>query len=81
MERGDERPHAARRVLEAAIEAIDAGGEHAVRVQDIADQAKVQVPILYRHFVNRDGLIQAAQLERISRQVDTELRDLAAAIE
>jgi AcrR family transcriptional regulator len=75
-----ERPSAARRVLEAAIKAIDAGGEVAVRVQDIADDADVQVPILYRHFVNRDGLIQAAQLERISRTVDAELEELSAAI-
>jgi AcrR family transcriptional regulator len=81
MESSDgERPSAARRVLEAAIKAIDAGGEVAVRVQDIADVADVQVPILYRHFVNRDGLIQAAQLERISRTVDDELEELSTAI-
>jgi AcrR family transcriptional regulator len=72
---------AARRVLEATIIVIDAGGERAVRVQEIADAAGVQVPILYRHFGNRDGLIQAAQVERLGRALSGELRDLGTALD
>lgn len=71
----------ARRLLEATIEALDSGGEGAVRVQEIADAADVRIPILYRHFDNRDGLLQAAQVERLKRALDRELRDATAAID
>lgn len=71
----------ARRLLEATIEAIDVGGEGAVRVQEIADAADVRIPILYRHFENRDGLLQAAQVERLKRALDRELRDATAAFD
>ena len=69
------------RLLEATIEAIDAGGESAVRVQDIADAAGVQIPILYRKFGNREQLIQAAQIERLGRALDSEFRQIQAVVE
>ena len=65
----------AERLLEATIDAIDASGESAVRVQDIADAAGVQIPILYRKFGNREQLIQAAQVERLGRALDGEFRE------
>ena len=69
------------RLLEATIEAIDAGGESAVRVQDIADAAGVQIPILYRKFGNREQLIQAAQVERLGRALDSEFREVQAVVD
>lgn len=59
--------------------AIDAHGEGAVRVQDIVDAAGVPIPILYRHFGNREGLLQAAQIERLAGELDAELVELRAA--
>jgi len=75
-----EEPTPAERLLEAAIEALDAGGESAIRVQDIADAAGVQIPILYRKFGNREHLIQAAQIERLGRALDREFREFRAVV-
>ena len=56
--------HIRQQILDLAIQAIDMGGEAAIRVNDIATQAGVTVPTLYRHFGNRDGLVEAAQTQR-----------------
>jgi AcrR family transcriptional regulator len=71
----------ASRLLEATIAALDGGGESAVRVQDIADAAGVQIPILYRKFGNREQLIQAAQIERLGRALDREFREVGAVVD
>lgn len=63
------------RILDLAIAAIDAGGEAAVRVNHIVEEAGVTPPVLYYHFGNRDGLVIAAQIERYSRQIH---QDIAA---
>ncbi len=55
------------RILELAISAIDEGGEAAVRVNDLAAEAGVTVPTLYRHFGSRDGLVEAAQTYRFRK--------------
>src|SRR5258706_1469302 len=75
------RSATAHSLLQATIEAIDVGGEAAVRVQEIADTAGVQIPILYRRFGSREGLIQAAQIERLSRALGREMEELAAAMD
>jgi AcrR family transcriptional regulator len=74
------RPPAAERLLAATIAAIDEGGESNVKVQDIADAAGVQIPILYRKYGSRDGLIQAAHIARLSGQLEREMSELAAAM-
>ena len=63
------------KILDLAIAAIDAGGEAAVRVNHIVEEAGVTPPVLYYHFGNRDGLVIAAQIERYSRQIR---QDIAA---
>ena len=57
------------KILDLAIAAIDAGGEAAVRVNHIVEEAGVTPPVLDYHFGNRDGLVIAAQIERYSRQI------------
>ena len=52
-----------------------------MRVQDIADAAGVQIPILYRKFGNREQLIQAAQIERLGRALDGEFREIGAVVD
>ena len=63
------------KILDLAIADIDAGGEAAVRVNHIVEEAGVTPPVLYYHFGNRDGLVIAAQIERYSRQIR---QDIAA---
>ena len=55
------------RILELAVFAIDEGGEAAVRVNDLAAEAGVTVPTLYRHFGSRDGLVESAQTYRFRK--------------
>jgi len=55
------------RILELAVSAIDEGGEAAVRVNDLAAEAGVTVPTLYRHFGSRDGLVESAQTYRFRK--------------
>jgi len=71
----------AQRILDAAILAIDERGEAALRVQDIVRVAGVQVPVLYRYFGNREGLVQAAQLERLRRDLRSEMATIHAALD
>jgi AcrR family transcriptional regulator len=55
------------RLLEAAITAIENGGEAALRVDEVAAAAEITKPSLYHHFGDRDGLVAAAQAERFRR--------------
>lgn len=70
----------AQRLLAATIATIDVHGESAVRVQDVVKGAGTQIPVLYRHFGNREGLLQAAQLLRLRRDLEEELEVVDAAI-
>lgn len=57
------------RILELAVEAIDEGGEAAIRVNHIVAEAGVAPPAIYYYFGTRDGLVIAAQIERYLRQI------------
>lgn len=54
-------------MLELAIEAIDHGGETAVRVAEIAARSGIAVTSIYHHFGSREGLVEAALGERVVR--------------
>jgi AcrR family transcriptional regulator len=69
------------RLIDATIAVIDVHGETAVRVQDIVATVGVPIPVLYREFGNREGLVQAAQVDRLTRALGGELELLAAAIQ
>ncbi len=71
----------AQRILDAAIATIDEQGEVGVRVQEVVREAGVQIPVLYRHFGNREGLVQAAQLERLRRDLDAEMAAIHAMLD
>jgi AcrR family transcriptional regulator len=68
-------------MIEATVAIIDADGEASVRVKDIVEAAGVQVPVLYRHFGSREGLVQAAQVERLVRDIDAQLEEVTQVIE
>lgn len=62
---GDIHP-TAQRILDATIAAIEADGESAVRLADIAESLNMTVPAMYRYFADRDALINAAHAQRVS---------------
>jgi AcrR family transcriptional regulator len=66
--------------LELAVSAINEGGEAAVRVNDLATEAGVTVPTLYRHFGSRDGLVEVAQTYRFRKTQFVDGSVLAASL-
>lgn len=58
------------RLLKATVEAIDIGGEAAVRIRSIADRAGVTEPSIYHFFGSREGLVEAAHAERFRMNLD-----------
>jgi AcrR family transcriptional regulator len=75
---GTPAPDSRRRILDAAIDVIDAEGEAALRVTDIADRAKVAAGLINHHFGSRDGLVAEAQAERYSSVVGQDLANFTA---
>lgn len=53
-----------RRILDAAIEVIGAGGEDTLRVADVARRAGVTQGMVTYHFITRHNLVAEAQRER-----------------
>ncbi|MFJ9296397.1 TetR/AcrR family transcriptional regulator [Streptomyces asoensis] len=50
---------ARRRIVEAAVELLESGGPEAVSTRAVAAAAGVQPPAIYRHFGDKDGLLEA----------------------
>ena len=51
------------RILDAAIEMMDSGGEASIRVATIAAKLDIAEPSIYHHFTNRAALVEAAYVE------------------
>ena len=51
------------RILNAAIEMMEAGGESSVRLSAIAEILGIKEPSIYHHFANRTELVTAAYIE------------------
>ena len=51
------------RIINAAIEMMDAGGESSVRLGAIAEALGIKEPSIYHHFTNRTELVNAAYVE------------------
>lgn len=68
------------KILDLAVAAIDAGGEAAVRVNDIVAEAGVTPPALYYHFGSRDGLVISAQVARYTRRTFDDIARIGAAV-
>lgn len=69
------------RILDLAVEAIDRGGEAAIRVKHIVAEVGVTPPVLYYHFGSRDGLVVAAQAERYTRRHKAEITAMRPLVE
>jgi AcrR family transcriptional regulator len=57
------------KILDAAIEYIDLNGEFSLRLNDVADLAGLNAPLIYRYFKDRDELIIEAQQHRLARGI------------
>jgi AcrR family transcriptional regulator len=69
------------RVLAVALEQLEAGGEAAVRIDEIRDRSGVSIGSIYHHFGDREGVIAAAQLRRFARFAEFEVKTLADVVE
>lgn len=68
-------------VLQATIEKLKISGESGVNIKDIAAATGVSYGAIYHHFKDRDGLIRAAQFERLRYQPGMDLAALGNALE
>ena len=73
---GDIDNTARQRIVEAAVAAIDTGGEAAVRISTVARDAGVTQGMISYYFGGREGLIQEAQLIRFSSAVTDDIKVL-----
>lgn len=53
-------------VIDATVEAMRAGGESAVRIQEISEKTNVSIGSIYHHFTDRNGLIREALVHLFS---------------
>lgn len=68
-------------VLAATIQKLRDVGESGVNIKDIAAETGVSYGAIYHHFKDRDGLIRAAQFERLRNQPGMDLEALAEALD
>jgi AcrR family transcriptional regulator len=66
-------PDTRRRILDAAVDVIDAGGEASLRVTDVAARAGIATGLIHHHFGSREGLVSAAQVWRHSRVISEDI--------
>jgi len=57
------------RLLEAAVAVVDAHGVEGIRVRDIAAAANVREPSVYHYFGSREGLVEAVEVARFTRDL------------
>lgn len=72
----DQDQSARQRIVEAAVRAIDEGGEAAVRISTVAREAGVTQGMISYYFGGREGLIQGAQMLRFSSVVNDDIKAL-----
>ncbi len=60
-------------VIQVANRALDAGGESAVRIQEISKEANVSIGSIYHHFGDRDGLIRATYVARFRNAIQDDI--------
>ena len=68
-------------VIVATIKRLENGGEAAVNIKDLSAETGVSYGAIYHHFKDRDGLIRAAQFERLRQQPGGDIVALGAALD
>ncbi len=60
MESGEKLPEGTReRILAAALHLLNTGGRDALTTRAVAEAAGVQPPVIYRHFRDKEGMLEA----------------------
>ena len=72
-----EPPNMRSRMVDAAIEMIESGGESSVRLAEVATRVGVSQPAVYHHFENRSQLVTAAYVAWYERNLLTETPPVA----
>lgn len=68
-------------ILNAAVAAIDSGGESSVRITEVAREAGVTQGMISYYFGDREGLVAEAHLTRFRSMVDQDTDFLVHAVE
>lgn len=68
-------------LIEEADKAIRAGGESAVRIQELSRITKVSIGSIYHHFGDRDGLIRAAYVHNFRLEIQHEINRVRSFME
>ncbi|MEN9800301.1 MAG: hypothetical protein RL653_3998 [Pseudomonadota bacterium] len=68
-------------ILEATLEALEKVGEAKLRVMDIARAVGCSVGLLYHHYGNREGLIEAARVQQFLGLLDQDIVAIEAAVD
>lgn len=69
------------RMLDRAFAVLEADGEQAIRVRDVAAAAGVTYSAVDHHFGGRNGLIEAAYLESYRRDLNVSMDEATAAFD
>lgn len=77
---GKQSKPAAERILEAAKHEIDERGVLGFRVLEVSEKAKAAVPLIYRHFGGRNGLVAAALADQFESIMTAEIERVHQAI-
>jgi AcrR family transcriptional regulator len=71
---------AAERILDAAKSEIDERGVLGFRVLEVSEKAKAAVPLIYRHFGGRNGLVAAALADQFETIMTDEIARVHEAV-
>jgi len=69
------------RLVDATMQLLGGGGNHSLRLADVARETGVAVSTIYAHFRDRTDLLAAARLAQFKARAEESLRVVDAAIE
>ena len=74
-------PNTKTRILDAAIDLIEANGERALRMRDVAAVVGIAEPTIYHYFPDRDSLVVAAHARRYRRELSVTVDPFLPAVQ
>ena len=77
----DNTPDTKTRILDAAIDLIEANGERALRMRDVAAVVGIAEPTIYHYFPDRDSLVVAAHARRYRRELSVTVDPFLPAVQ
>lgn len=77
----DNTPDTKTRILDAAIDLIEANGERSLRMRDVAAAVGIAEPTIYHYFPDRDSLVVAAHARRYRRELSVTVDPFLPAVQ